>query len=133
MLPVLFEFFVILRRYMACMSGQDKGRVARAHTITCWHCKMWFSAYFGSLTLARSILIAAPLVLRSATQCRDKLQDALFYNILDQEFPKYPCWYVPTGYSSMITVSSISHIKGGNGWNFGHFCQKSLFHFLEQI
>ena len=23
--------------------------------------------------------------------------------------------------------------KGGNGWDFDHFGQKSLFHFIEQI
>ena len=26
-----------------------------------------------------------------------------------------------------------TNFKGGNGWDFGHFGQKSLFHFIEQI
>ena len=26
-----------------------------------------------------------------------------------------------------------NHIKGGNGWKFGHLGQKSLFHVIEQI
>ena len=31
------------------------------------------------------------------------------------------------------TAGFKNMLRGGNGWNFGHFGQKSLFNFIEQI
>ena len=37
-------------------------------------------------------------------------------------------------FTSKRVEEILDHVlKGGNGWNFAHFGQKSLFHFIEQI